>query len=181
MWAAPAWSPPDARGESKIAFGVALSPSDSERSRYALFAMDRDGGNKQQIFPQAKEDGLQIAQVAWSPNASLIGRYFPRPPKAWTTPTAPIAARTRSRSSGWSASSQPLSLGPNRVLDVPATGRAQVTSGAYGDTSPNLITRGYAATVPSGLNCRPAGALLVLETVFQGRKPSTLKLSLLAW
>lgn len=72
MWAAPAWSPPDARGESKIAFGVALSPSDSERSRYALFAMDRDGGNKQQIFPQAKEDGLQIAQVAWSPNARQL-------------------------------------------------------------------------------------------------------------
>ena len=67
MWAAPAWSLPDARGESKIAFGVALSPSDSERSRYALYVMDRDGGNKKQIFPQNTEDGLTVVQVAWSP------------------------------------------------------------------------------------------------------------------
>ncbi|MGE5262725.1 MAG: G5 domain-containing protein, partial [Acidobacteriota bacterium] len=72
MWAAPAWSPPDARGESKIAFGVALSPSDSERSRYALYVMDRDGGNKQQIFPQDKEEGLLIAQVAWAPSARQL-------------------------------------------------------------------------------------------------------------
>ncbi len=72
MWAAPAWSPPDARGESMIAFGVALSPSDSERSRYALYVMDRDGGNKTQIFPQAKEDGLAVLQVAWSPDVRQL-------------------------------------------------------------------------------------------------------------
>ncbi len=72
MWAAPAWSPPDDKRESKIAFGVALSPSDSERSRYALYVMDRDGGNKKQIFPQAKEDGLTVVQVAWSPNARQL-------------------------------------------------------------------------------------------------------------
>jgi hypothetical protein len=72
MWAAPVWSPPNARGESKIAFGIALSPSDSERSRYALVVMDRDGGNKRQIFPQAKEDGLRLIQVAWSPNAGQL-------------------------------------------------------------------------------------------------------------
>ncbi len=72
MWAAPVWSPPDARGESQIAFGVALSPSDSERSRYALVVMDRDGGNKKQIFPQASEDGLTVVQVAWSPDARQL-------------------------------------------------------------------------------------------------------------
>lgn len=72
MWADPVWSPPDARGESKIAFGVALSPSDSERSRYALYMMDRDGANKQQIFPQGREDGLTVVQVAWSPNARQL-------------------------------------------------------------------------------------------------------------
>lgn len=72
MWAAPVWSPPDDKRESKIAYGVALSPSDSERSRYALYVMDRDGGNKKQIFPQAKEDGLTVVQVAWSPIARQL-------------------------------------------------------------------------------------------------------------
>ncbi len=72
MWAAPVWSPPDASSESMITFGVALSPSDSERSRYALVVMDRDGGNKTQIFPQGKEDGLVVVQVAWSPDARQL-------------------------------------------------------------------------------------------------------------
>jgi Tol biopolymer transport system component len=72
MWAAPAWSPVDAKGESRIAFGVALSPSDSERSRYALYVMDRDGGNTKQIFPQTKEDGLIVVQIAWAPNARQL-------------------------------------------------------------------------------------------------------------
>ena len=31
--------------------------------------------------------------------------------------------------------------GPNRVLDIPASGRAQVVSGAYGDTSSNWTPR----------------------------------------
>ncbi len=72
MWAAPVWSPADANSESMIAFGVALSPSDSERSRYALYVMDRDGGNKMQIFPQGKEDGLVVVQVAWSPDVRQL-------------------------------------------------------------------------------------------------------------
>lgn len=72
MWAAPVWSPPDAVSESQIAFGVALSPSDSERSRYALMVMDRDGGNKQQIFPQGGEDGLTVVQLAWSPTTKQL-------------------------------------------------------------------------------------------------------------
>ncbi len=72
MWAAPVWSPRDARGESYIAYGVALSPSDSERSRYALYLMDRDGGNKKQIFPVADEPGLTLVQVAWGQSASQL-------------------------------------------------------------------------------------------------------------
>ncbi len=72
MWADPVWSPPDANGESKIAYGVALSPSDSERSRYALYTMDRDGANKTQIFPRGNEDGLTVVQVAWAPGARQL-------------------------------------------------------------------------------------------------------------
>ncbi|MEW5717888.1 MAG: G5 domain-containing protein [Chloroflexota bacterium] len=74
MWAKPRWSLPDARGESRIAFGVALAPSNSERSRYALVVMDRDGGNKQQIFPlsQSPDEGLTTMQIAWSPDARQL-------------------------------------------------------------------------------------------------------------
>lgn len=72
MWAAPVWSPPNARGDSQIAYGIALAPSDSERSRYALYMMDRDGGNKKQIFPISNEDGLIVIQVAWSPDARQL-------------------------------------------------------------------------------------------------------------
>lgn len=72
MWASPIWSPPDARGESRIAFGVALAPSDSERSRYALSVMDRAGGNKKQVFPTGNDDGLTVVQVAWSPDGKQL-------------------------------------------------------------------------------------------------------------
>ncbi len=72
MWAAPVWSPPNARGESQIAFGVSLAPSDSERSLYTLNVIDRDGGNKKQIFPLSNEDGLSVIQVAWSPDAKQL-------------------------------------------------------------------------------------------------------------
>lgn len=72
MWAMPVWSGWDDKRESRIAFGVALSPTDSERSRYALYAMDRDGGNKKQLFPQGTESGLTVVQTAWSPNARQL-------------------------------------------------------------------------------------------------------------
>ncbi|MBI3737790.1 MAG: DPP IV N-terminal domain-containing protein, partial [Chloroflexi bacterium] len=45
----------------------------SERSRYSLSVMDRDGGNKKQIFPTAaQENGLLIPSIAWSPNAKQL-------------------------------------------------------------------------------------------------------------
>ncbi len=74
MWAFPAWSPPDARGESKLAFGVARNLASSERSLYALFLMDRDGSNREQIFPQQENElaGVRVVQFAWSPDASQL-------------------------------------------------------------------------------------------------------------
>ncbi len=72
MWAAPVWSPRDVNGESKIAYGVTLNAADSERARYALYVMDRDGSNRRKIFPQGNENGLQLIQVAWSPDASQL-------------------------------------------------------------------------------------------------------------
>lgn len=74
MWAKPVWSPADARGESRIAFGVARVPSNSERSSYALLVMDRAGGNQKQIFPtpENSNDGLTLMQTAWSPDARQL-------------------------------------------------------------------------------------------------------------
>lgn len=72
MWSSPAWSPPDARGESRIAYGAALNTADSERSRYALYVMDRDGSARTRIFPQEDGDGLEIVQLAWSPDDSQL-------------------------------------------------------------------------------------------------------------
>jgi hypothetical protein len=72
MWSSPMWSTRDANGESRIAYGVALNPADSERSPYALYVMDRDGSNRLKIFPQDTENGLPIVQVAWSPDGSQL-------------------------------------------------------------------------------------------------------------
>jgi Tol biopolymer transport system component len=72
MFAAPRWSPRDAQGESQIAYGVALVPSDSEKSRYALWVMDRDGSNKQKIFPLLNENDLDYVDVAWAPDTAQL-------------------------------------------------------------------------------------------------------------
>jgi hypothetical protein len=72
MWSSPVWSLPDSFGESRIAYGVALDASDTERSRYALEVMDRDGSNRTRIFPVGDENGLQVVQVAWSPDDSQL-------------------------------------------------------------------------------------------------------------
>ncbi len=72
MWAAPVWSPADAAGKSRIAYGVTLNAADSERARYALYIADRDGSNKRRIFPKGGEDGVTIVQLAWSRDASQL-------------------------------------------------------------------------------------------------------------
>ncbi len=74
MWAFPAWSPRDAKGESKIAFGVAQNQINSERSTYALYIMDRDGSNRERIFPQIENalDGVRVVQLAWSPDVKQL-------------------------------------------------------------------------------------------------------------
>lgn len=74
MWSFPTWSGRDARGESKIAFGIAQNLANSERSLYSLYIMDRDGSNREQIYPELENElsGLRVVQVAWSPDASQL-------------------------------------------------------------------------------------------------------------
>jgi len=74
MWAFPAWSPLDAKRESKIAFGVAQNQANSERSVYSLYFMDRDGSNRERIFPEIENalDGVRVVQFAWSPDVKQL-------------------------------------------------------------------------------------------------------------
>lgn len=64
MWANPAW------GEAGIAFGEALEPLQSVTSRYSIQLIDHDGSNKQQIFPFKEELGVNLPELAWSPDSS---------------------------------------------------------------------------------------------------------------
>ena len=74
MWAFPAWSPLDAKRESKIAFGVAQNQVNSERSLYSLYIMDRDGSNRERIFPEIENalEGVRVVQFAWSPDVKQL-------------------------------------------------------------------------------------------------------------
>jgi resuscitation-promoting factor RpfB len=58
MWAAPQWlgSSP---ATSQIVFGMAETPYASDTSRYALYVMDRDGSNRQLLFPVDGQPGIR--------------------------------------------------------------------------------------------------------------------------
>jgi len=72
MWAAPRWSPArtNAAGErvGLIAFGRARVPRHSQDSRYDLYVMDRDGSDRQRLFPPQEMPGLVAPDLAWSPD-----------------------------------------------------------------------------------------------------------------
>lgn len=106
MWAFPAWSPKDANGESKLAFGVAQNQVNSERSLYSLYVMDRDGSNRERIFPEIENalEGVRVVQFAWSPDVrQLIALregdlwLFDLASKQW----APLTANGDSRLARW--------------------------------------------------------------------------------
>jgi hypothetical protein len=70
MFAYPAASPlqqlPSGEGSYQVAYLQALFPAQSETSRYQLMVMDRDGSNRQLLFPK-EGAGLDPQQVVWSP------------------------------------------------------------------------------------------------------------------
>ena len=75
MWAEPDWSPAapdDGVSDSWITFGKARIPRDSQNSRYDLYAMDRDGSNRQKVFPPAGWEGLVAPDLSWSPDARQL-------------------------------------------------------------------------------------------------------------
>ena len=70
MFAYPVSSPMDQeRGSFQVAYLQAIFPEQSESSRYRLVVMDRDGSNRQIIFPPQDYQGLAVekSQVLWSP------------------------------------------------------------------------------------------------------------------
>lgn len=49
-----------------VAYLRARFPLQSETSRYDLVRMDRDGSNKERLFPPEGAEGLQPQQLVWS-------------------------------------------------------------------------------------------------------------------
>jgi len=68
MWAAPAYAP---EGDY-IAFGHARSPYASQTSGYDLYLVDRDGSDRQQLFPPTGEIGLEYPEIAWGPGGDRL-------------------------------------------------------------------------------------------------------------
>ena len=70
MWAMPSWSPMSGSA-SKIVYGQARDPNNSQNSLYDLFVVDRDGSNDRPVFP-TPDMGLRVPQVVWSPDVSQL-------------------------------------------------------------------------------------------------------------
>lgn len=80
MFAEPVVSPPRvlSNGEldHRVAFLQALTPLESETSRYQLVVMDRDGSNARVIFPGEGEPGLESHRVSWSPDGERLALIY---------------------------------------------------------------------------------------------------------
>jgi hypothetical protein len=67
MFAYPSASPIQPGGRFQLAYLQAIFPSQSDSSRYRLVLMDRDGSNKEVVFPPEGSIGLEPQNVIWSP------------------------------------------------------------------------------------------------------------------
>lgn len=67
MFASPKPSTDQGSSGWQVAFLQAVFPDQSDTSRYRLMIMDRDGSNRQVIFPQEGLPGLDPQQMVWSP------------------------------------------------------------------------------------------------------------------
>jgi hypothetical protein len=69
MWAAPLYA---SEGDY-IAFGRARSPYTSQTSGYDLYLLDRDGSDRQRLFPPEGEIGLEYhPEIAWGPGGDRL-------------------------------------------------------------------------------------------------------------
>jgi resuscitation-promoting factor RpfB len=70
MFANPVASPTIEGEGYRVGFLQAIFPDQSDSSRYKLVVMDRDGANRQEIFPAEGSPGLDPQQMVWAPSAS---------------------------------------------------------------------------------------------------------------
>ncbi|MBN1487554.1 MAG: G5 domain-containing protein [Anaerolineae bacterium] len=68
MWATPQYN--SQTGE--LVFGLAKIPYQSDISEYTLCIMDRDGTNRQCIYPDTEERGIALPEWHWSPDGTDI-------------------------------------------------------------------------------------------------------------
>jgi hypothetical protein len=61
---------------SAIAFLQAISPLESETSRYRLSVMDLDASNQKSIFPSQGEMGLEPGKIVWAADGSQVGLIY---------------------------------------------------------------------------------------------------------
>jgi hypothetical protein len=79
MFASPAVSSLRPRGAEQaylLAFMEAVFPAQSDTSRYRLVVMDRDGSNRQVLFPKEGLPGLEIQTPVWGPGPLPDGSDF---------------------------------------------------------------------------------------------------------
>lgn len=80
MWAEPHLSPDGAQSlDVQLAYLQAEEPLESINGRYRLVIMDRDGSNRQAIFPAANQPGLLSQSYTWSPDGRQIALVNPGP------------------------------------------------------------------------------------------------------
>jgi len=76
MFAYPVTSPALAAGGYRVAFLQSREPRQSDTRPYRLGVMDRDGSNRQIIFPAEDLQGLEPQRVAWSPTTFDNGHLW---------------------------------------------------------------------------------------------------------
>jgi hypothetical protein len=68
MFAYPAVSPLQPDGHYQLAYLQAIFPARSDTSRYKIVIMDRDGSNKNIVFPPKGSAGMEPQTILWSPS-----------------------------------------------------------------------------------------------------------------
>ncbi len=70
-------SQPDESGKYYVSYLSAITPDQSETSKYNLNVMDRDGSNRKRLYPGEGLQGLDPQFVAWSPsNTAETGAWL---------------------------------------------------------------------------------------------------------
>lgn len=77
MFSFPVPSPIDENGRYQVAYLQAVFPERSDTSRYQLMLMDRDGSNRELLFPPEGSLGLTPQEIQWEPLAEAgSNRYI---------------------------------------------------------------------------------------------------------